>query len=68
MTNELKNLLETIVMGNNDLWEETIAAAKKILDGGYKGHQEDVLYLEGTKTGFELEKTLSNGKWYWQEV
>lgn len=68
MTRELKNLLGAIVSeGNNDLFQETIEAAKIILDGGYKGHDEDVDYLEGIKTGFELEKLLSQGDWYWQD-
>lgn len=66
MTKELRKLLETVVMGNNDLMQETIDAAKKILAGGYEGHEEDVEYLEDIETGFELEKALSQGKWYWQ--
>ena len=66
MTKQLKELLETVVTGNNDLWEETIDASKKILEGGYEGHKEDVEALEGIETGFELEKVLSQGKWYWQ--
>lgn len=66
MTEKLRKLLETVVTGNNDLWQETINAAKKILAGGYEGHDEDVEYLEGIETGFELEKVLSQGKWYWQ--
>lgn len=66
MTKKLRKLLETVATGNNDLMQETIDAAKKILAGGYKGHEEDVEYLEGIETGFELEKVLSRGKWYWQ--
>ena len=66
MTKQLKELLETVVTGNNDLWEETIDASKKILEGGYEGHKEDVEALEGIETGFELEKVLSQGKWYLQ--
>jgi hypothetical protein len=68
MTNELRKLLETVVMGNNDLMLETIEASKKILAGGYEGHEEDVEGVEGTETGFELERLLSQGKWYWQDV
>ena len=67
MTKELRNLLKTVVTGNNDLWQETIEASKKILAGGYEGHKEDVEALEGIETGFELEKVLSQGKWYWQD-
>ena len=67
MTKELRELLQVVTEGNNDLWEETIDASKKILEGGYEGHKEDVEALEGIKTGFELEKVLSQGKWYWQE-
>jgi len=68
MTKELRELLQQVVAaeGNNDLWQETIDAAKKILAGGYEGHQEDVEALEGIETGFELERLLSQGKWYWQ--
>jgi len=66
MTKELRELLKTVSEGSNDLFQETIDAAKIILAGGYEGHQEDVLYLEGIKTGFELEKVLSQGSWYWQ--
>ncbi len=66
MTKELRELLETVVKGNNDLWQETIDAAEKILAGGYECHNEDLEYLEGIETGFELEKVLSRGKWYWQ--
>jgi len=68
MTKELKKLLETVVMGNNDLMSETIEASKKILAGGYEGHQEDVEALEGIETGFELERLLSQGKWYFMET
>ncbi len=67
MTEKLRKLLETIITGNNDLMKETIDAAKKILAGGYEGHQEDVEALEGIETGFELERVLSQGKWYWQK-
>jgi len=66
MTKELRSLLETVVTGNNDLMKETIEAAEKILTGGYEGHEEDVEGVEGTETGFELERLLSQGKWYWQ--
>ena len=68
MTKELRELLQVVAEGNNDLWQETIEAAKKILEGGYEGHQEDVEALEGVETGFELEEVLSHGKWYWQEA
>ena len=67
MTNELKNLLKTVSEGNNDLLQETIEAAKIILAGNYEGHEEDLEYLEDVKTGFELEKLLSQGDWYWQD-
>ena len=67
MTRELKNLLEVVVSEENDLMQETIDAAKIILAGGYKGHDEDIEYLEDVKTGFELEKVLSQGNWYWQD-
>ena len=67
MTKELRELLQVVVEGNNDLWQETIDAAKKILEGGYEGHKEDVEALEGIETGFELERVLSQGKWYWQK-
>ena len=67
MTKELRELLQVVVEGNNDLWNETIEAAKKILAGGYEGHKEDVEALEGIETGFELERVLSQGKWYWQK-
>jgi hypothetical protein len=67
MTKELKELLKTVSEGNNDLLQETIDASKIILDGGYEGHDEDILYLEDVKTGFELEKLLSQGDWYWQD-
>lgn len=66
MTKELRKLLETVVTGNNDLMQETINAAKKILVGGYEGHEEDVECLKEIKTGFELESLLSHGRWYWQ--
>ena len=66
MTKELRKLLETVVMGNNDLMQETIDAAKIILAGGYEGHEDDVECIEGVETGFELEKLLSQGNWYWQ--
>jgi len=68
MTKKLRELLETVVTGNNDLFQQTIDAAKKILAGGYEGHREDVEVLEGVETGFELESLLSRGKWYWQIV
>ena len=42
MTKELRELLQVVTEGNNDLWEETIDASKKILEGGYEGHKEDV--------------------------
>ena len=67
MKKELRELLKTVVTGNNDLWKETIDASKKILEGGYEGHKEDVEALEGIETGFELEKILSQGNWYWQD-
>ena len=66
MNKELRELLQVVAEGNNDLWNETIEASKKILAGGYEGHQEDVEALEGVETGFELERLLSQGKWYWQ--
>lgn len=66
MTKELRELLQVVTEGNNDLMQETIDAAKKILAGGYEGHEEDVEGVEGTETGFELERLLSQGKWYWQ--
>lgn len=66
MTRELKNLLEVVVSEGNDLMQETIDAAKIILAGNYEGYEEDIEYLEGVKTGFELEKVLSQGSWYWQ--
>lgn len=66
MTNELRSLLKTVSEGNNDLMQETIEAAKIILAGNYEGHEEDIEYLEGVRTGFELEKILSQGNWYWQ--
>ena len=67
MSEELKNLLEVVSQGSNDLLQETINAAEIILAGNYEGHQEDVLYLEDIRTGFELEKVLSQGSWYWQD-
>lgn len=67
MTIELKSLLETVVKGNNDLFQETITASKIILAGGYEGNKEDLEYLEDVKTGFELEKLLSQGDWCWQD-
>lgn len=67
MTRELKNLLEVVVSEGNDLMQETIDVAKIILAGGYKGHKEDLEYLEDVKTGFELEKVLSQGSWYWED-
>lgn len=67
MTKELMNLLEVVSQGNNDLFQETIEAAKIILAGNYEGHEEDIEYLKGVRTGFELEKVLSQGKWYWQD-
>ena len=66
MIKELRELLKTVSEGNNDLFQETIEAAKIILAGGYEGHKEDLEYLEDVKTGFELEKVLSQGSWYWQ--
>ncbi len=66
MTKELRELLQVVAEGNNDLWPQTIEAAKKLLAGNYEGHKEDVEALEGIETGFELEKVLSQGKWYWQ--
>lgn len=69
MTKKLRELLKTVVAeGNNDLWQKTIDAAEKILEGGYEGHKEDVEALEGVGTGFELEKMLSQGKWYWEDA
>jgi len=67
MTKELRELLKTVSEGKNDLLQETIEAAKIILAGGYEGHKEDLEYLEDVKTGFELEKLLSQGDWYWQD-
>lgn len=67
MKKELENLLKTVVTRNNDLWQETIEATEIILAGGYEGHKEDLECLEGIKTGFELEKLLSQGDWYWQD-
>lgn len=67
MTKELRELLKTVSEGNNDLLHETIDVAKIILAGGYEGHDEDIEYLEDVKTGFELEKLLSQGDWYWQD-
>ena len=67
MTKELRELLKTVSEGNNDLFQETIDAAEIILAGNYEGHQEDLEYLEDVKTGFELEKVLSQGNWYWQD-
>ena len=66
MTKELRELLQNVVAEGNDLWNETIEAAKKLLKGGYYGHDADIEALEGIETGFELEKVLSQGKWYWQ--
>ena len=66
MTKELRELLKTVSEGSNDLLQETITAFKIILDGGYEGHEEDVECLQDVKTGFELEKVLSQGSWYWQ--
>ena len=68
MTKELRELLQVVTEGNNDLMQETIDAAKKILAGGYEGHEDDVECIEGVETGFELEKVLSQGKWYWQDA
>ena len=67
MTKELRELLQVVAEGNNDLWNETIEAAQKLLKGGYYGHDADIEALEGIETGFELEKVLSRGKWYWQK-
>ena len=68
MTKELRELLQVGTEGNNDLWKETIEAAQKLLKGGYYGHDADIENLEEreVKTGFDLEKVLSQGKWYWQ--
>ena len=66
MKKELMELLKTVSEGKNDLLQETIIASKIILAGNYEGHQEDLEYLEDVKTGFELEKVLSQGNWYWQ--
>lgn len=66
MKKELRELLQVVTEGNNDLMQETIDAAKKILAGGYEGHEDDVECIEGVETGFELERLLSQGKWYWQ--
>ena len=67
MKKELRELLKTVSEGSNDLLQETITASKIILDGGYEGHEEDVECLQDVKTGFELEKVLSQGNWYWQD-
>ena len=68
MKKELRELLQVVTKENNDLWNETIKAAQKLLKGGYEGHDADIENLEEReiKTGFELEKVLSQGKWYWQ--
>ena len=70
MTKELKELLQVVAEGNNDLWNATIEAAEKLLKGGYPGHDLDISALEEreVKTGFELEKALSHGSWYFQFV
>lgn len=72
MNANLKGLLESIVEmdGKNDLWKETTVAAKVILEGGYEGHSEDIEALEDMNitTGFDLEKALSTGDWYWKDV
>lgn len=69
MNANLRTLLESIVEmdGKNDLWSETTAAAKKLLEGGYEGHNEDIEALMDMHltTGFELEQALSTGSWYW---
>ena len=67
MTKELRELLQVVTEGNHDLWKETIDAAKIILAGGYEGHEDDVECIECVETGFELEKLLSQGNWYWQD-
>ena len=68
MTKELRELLQVVAEGNNDLWNETIEVSQKLLKGGYYGHDADIENLEEReiKTGFELERVLSQGKWYWQ--
>ena len=68
MNNELRELLQVVAEGNNDLWNETIEAAQKLLKGGYYGHDAVIENLEerGVKTGFELEKAISQGNWYFQ--
>lgn len=72
MKANLRTLLETIVdmNDNNDLMSETTVAAKVILEGGYEGHSEDVEALEDMhiETGFDLEKALSTGDWYWNNI
>lgn len=72
MNAKLRTLLETIVKmnDNNDLMAETTTAAKVILEGGYEGHSEDIEALEdmNIETGFDLEKALSTGDWYWKDV
>lgn len=71
MNNQLRELLEKVVEmdGNNNLWPETTAAAKKLLEGGYEGHSEDIEALDDRNitTGFELEDVLSQGSWYFQD-
>ena len=68
MTEKLRELLKVVVTGSHDLFQETVDAARIILSGGYEGHQEDVEALEGIETGFELERLLSQGKWYFMET
>ena len=68
MTEKLRELLKVVATGNHDLFQETVDAARIILSGGYEGHEEDVEALEGIETGFELERLLSQGKWYWQNI
>ena len=69
MKKELRELLQNVVKKENDLWNETIKVAQKLLKGGYYGHDADIENLEerDIKTGFELEKVLSQGNWYWQD-
>lgn len=68
MTKKLRELLQVVTEENNDLRNETIEVAQKLLKGGYFGHDADIVSLEEReiKTGFELEKVLNQGEWYWQ--
>lgn len=72
MNAKLNSLLKQIELTgtNNDLMQETIEAVTLLLDGGYFGHQEDIEALEDMNitTGFDLEKALSTGDWYWKDV